>query len=154
MAPGVIVTHEGYRIHSVHEVIRRNMRANLLSWGFILAVVSCENRASCPKSAGSRAGKAVEVTEEHISIGPPPIHATISDQTEARVIEDYVTKSRSWGRNEYRIEERGPEGSEVLYWVVHVDDDKQKARMTGGGKSFAVLYDPHREEVVEELAFQ
>ena len=68
------------------------------------------------------------------------------------VIHDYVTRTRGWFRNEYRIEPQGRKGDVDQYWVVHVDDER--APVPGGRKSFAVDYDPRRREVTKEWRFQ
>lgn len=68
------------------------------------------------------------------------------------VIHDYVTRTRGWFRNEYRIEPQGRKGDVDQYRVVHVDDER--APVPGGGKSFAVDYDPRRREVTKEWRFQ
>ena len=131
------------------------MPGKVVSWGLVLAIVSCQNSGPRPKSADGQAGKAAEVTKGYLPKGAPTIRDSVSDQTAARVIEQYVTKSRSWARNEYWIEEKGREGSNVRYWIVHLDDaSDERSRWVGGGKSFAVDYDPQRQEVVKEWAFQ
>ncbi len=68
------------------------------------------------------------------------------------VIHEYVGRTRAWDRGQYRIEEKGNEGGLEVYWVAHSDDEK--LRRPGGGKSFAVHYDPWRQVVAKELAFQ
>jgi len=126
--------------------------AQTIWWGLVLAVVSCENRGSLATGVDRPAGKVAEATQDYVPSGSPTMRVGVSDRKAAEVIEEYVSKSRSWSRDEYRIEEKGHEGSVVLYWIVHVDDERSPT--PGGGKSFAVHYDPQRQEVAKEWAFQ
>jgi len=84
--------------------------------------------------------------------GPFPARLDTAGRQAAEVIHQYVSRSRSWKRGEYRIEDKGSQGNLAFYWIVHVDDDRLPH--PGGGKSFAVEYDRDKEEVVRELAFQ
>ncbi len=78
--------------------------------------------------------------------------ADTSDPKAVEVVHDYVSKSRSWNRSDYRVEEKGREGNLIVYWIVHLDDER--APVPGGGKSLAVRYDSRKRQVVKELAFQ
>jgi hypothetical protein len=67
-------------------------------------------------------------------------------------VDQYVTKNRGWRPSDYRIREEGREGKLVRYVVTYVPEEKTPR--IGGGKSFAVYYDPAVRKVVRELYFQ
>jgi len=83
---------------------------------------------------------------------PPP--------EDSAVITEYVAKHKSWTPAEYRIEELRRENGYIVYEVLYLEDLKRsyvggkEIFEMGGGKSFAVDYDPVEHKVIREVGFQ
>jgi hypothetical protein len=82
----------------------------------------------------------------------PAMESSKVDAKVADTVAAYAAASRGWKRSEYRIVDRGAEGALRVYWVLHHDDER--AMNPGGGRSFAVHYDPGTERVIKEFVFQ
>ena len=77
------------------------------------------------------------------------------NQKATAVIKTYVNTSRGWKISDYRIEERGRDGGLIIYVVVYLEDEKNPNPYPGGsGKSFMVYYDPQKQAIIKDLAFQ
>jgi hypothetical protein len=70
------------------------------------------------------------------------------------LIRQYVTKTRHWRPNAYRIERKEKEGPYIIYYVVALVDERQRPPQAGAGQSFAVYYNPRTQQVVREMHFQ
>jgi hypothetical protein len=75
-----------------------------------------------------------------------------ADDTKALAsISRYVAKHRNWKPADFTIEKKG--GTDpVMYWVIYRPEMKHP--QVGGGKSFAIYYDPHHARVLSEAYFQ
>jgi hypothetical protein len=71
-----------------------------------------------------------------------------------RVIQQYVNRTKKWKTSLYRIEDKGREGAYVVYWVIYLPEEKRSSLVAGGGKSFALYYDPRHHEIIREMHFQ
>jgi hypothetical protein len=79
------------------------------------------------------------------------VTASANDRDAQAIVDRYVETSRHWKPNEYRIVQQGRDRDKDVYSVVYT---LEALGVGGGGKSFAVLYDPKTHKVTKELAFQ
>jgi hypothetical protein len=82
-----------------------------------------------------------------------PARSPVEIKMEQAVI-DYVTNTKGWARDEFRIEKHGvdQDTGHVVIWVIHRDDGK--TGMDGGGKSVELHVDAKQNVVVREFHFQ
>lgn len=76
---------------------------------------------------------------------------------EAKAVEGYVSETRKWPRDSYRVVLYSRDGDTLIFGVLHKDDETpQKGSNVagGGGKSFGVNVDAKSLRVVRELAYQ
>ena len=131
------------------------MRLDLIgmSCGLVLAGIACEKNATPAPKVNGLDRRNAEITREHLpATGATAVTAGIWDRRALEVIREYVRRTRSWDQGQYRIEDKGQKEGLTVYWVVNVDDERSPA--PGGGRSFAVDYDPFRQQVVRESGFQ
>lgn len=85
--------------------------------------------------------------------------ASNSDSQAVRVVQEYVATRKGWRASDYRIEGHGHKNGLVVYFIIYLPEERsapgeRKALIAGGGRSFAVYYDPVKRRVVKEMHFQ
>ena len=73
-------------------------------------------------------------------------------QRAAAIVDDYVVKNRAWVKGAYRVQFDQRVGAELVFTVVHPDDEK--GLNPGGGKSFIVHVDAEGKRVLKVLGLQ
>src|SRR5262249_40606376 len=81
-----------------------------------------------------------------------------ADSRAVQAVHAYVSETRKWPKDGYRLELDRRDGNILTFWVIHRDFDEaigKRWRMAGGGgKSFAVEIDEKTLRVIREPAFQ
>ena len=87
------------------------------------------------------------------------VSAASSDGPARDVISRYVVSHTSWKRSVFRIEMGNASHGIVRYEVIYIPEERATSRPggsleVGGGKSFAVEYDPRKQKVIREWHYQ
>jgi hypothetical protein len=85
--------------------------------------------------------------------------AAPEQETAQQVISRYVIRHTGWKRSLFRIEEGSASHGSVRYEVIYIPEERATPRPdgyleSGGGKSFAVDYDPRKQKVIREWHYQ
>jgi hypothetical protein len=78
--------------------------------------------------------------------------AAQADDTEREIISRYVVTHTGWKRSVFRIEKGAASHGIVRYEVIYIPEEKLV--FVGGGKSFAIEYDPAKQKVIHEWHYQ
>ena len=72
----------------------------------------------------------------------------------AKIVDEYLARTKGWKRAEYRIEERGasPDGGSDVIAVIHIEDERSSR--PGAGRSVQLYVDRRSHEVIQELGGQ
>jgi hypothetical protein len=73
-------------------------------------------------------------------------------KSDVAVITEYVVEHKHWRTADFQVEQKECDCAYPLYWILYLPEAKKPP--TGGGKSFAVYYDPIKHRVVKEMYFQ
>ena len=93
-----------------------------------------------------------------ISVASPAFAAAAQD-TAQQVISRYVVSHTGWKRTLFRIEKGITSRGISRYEVIYIPEERATPRPdgyieVGGGKSFAVDYDPRKQKVIREWHYQ
>jgi hypothetical protein len=85
--------------------------------------------------------------------------AAPTEQTAHEVISRYVIGHTGWKRSLFRIKKGSASHGNVQYEVIYIPEERTTPRPdgyleSGGGKSFAVDYDPRKQKVIREWHYQ
>jgi hypothetical protein len=69
-----------------------------------------------------------------------------------KAVERYLSESKNWKREQYRLEQKGTRDGMLILWVIFLEDEKPP--VPGGGQSVELEVDLHTSRVVRELGFQ
>lgn len=67
-------------------------------------------------------------------------------------VDKYIANSKRWEKGTYEVTFNRKEGMTLVFWAVHLED--KSSEVPGAGKSVEVYFDPVRNRVIKELAFQ
>ena len=87
------------------------------------------------------------------------VGAAPPDDNAREIIGRYVVSHTGWKRSVFRLEKGSTAHSIVRYEVIYVPEERATPRPDGsielgGGKSFAVEYDPRKQKVIREWHYQ
>jgi hypothetical protein len=88
-----------------------------------------------------------------------PALAAPAQETAEEVISRYVIDHTGWKRSLFRIKKGSASHGNVQYEVIYIPEERATPRPdgyleSGGGKSFAVDYDPRKQKVIREWHYQ
>jgi hypothetical protein len=88
-----------------------------------------------------------------------PALAAPAQETAQQVISRYVIGHTGWKRSLFRIEKGSASHGSFRYEVIYIPEERATPRPdgyleSGGGKSFAVDYDPRKQKVIREWHYQ
>ena len=92
-------------------------------------------------------------------ISTASVFAAPAQDTAQQVISRYVIEHTGWKRSLFRVDKGSASHGIMRYEVIYIPEERATpppdgSIEMGGGKSFAVEYDPRKQKVVREWHYQ